>query len=254
MNDEAKTKYLCQFLTEQRLQLIDEKLRFRTRHITLVLEDIFQSQNGAACLRSAEAFGIQDIHVIENRNRFSIHKDVLRGASKWLTIHRYNKEENNTSQCLSALVQKGYQLVATTPHTSSLGDEILTEDQQTESNNNLAISAPVPLHTFDVTPKIALMFGTEKTGLTQEAMEMAEAFLTIPMTGFTESLNLSASAAIALYTLTHKLKQSTFRSTLSDRETVQLRGEWIRKSLGYRLEKLEREYDRRNVCSEESNK
>lgn len=239
-------EYLRQFLTEQRLQLIDDKLKSRTRHVTLVLEDIFQSQNGAACLRSAEAFGIQDIHVIENRNRFVTHKDVLRGASKWLTIHRYHAEENNTQQCLSTLKNKGYLLVATTPNiVASHQSEI--DGISSQPDNLLNDVALIQLDDLDISSKVALMLGTEKTGLTSEAMSMADCFLTIPMCGFIESLNLSASAAICLYTLKQKLQESEIDWTLNEKEVKQLQAEWIRKSLGYRLEKLEREYGRRNI-------
>ncbi len=244
MNNEALTEYLRQFLTEQRLQLIDHKLKSRTRHITLVLEDIFQSQNGAACLRSAEAFGIQDIHVIENRNRFVTHKDVLRGASKWLTIHRYHEEGNNTRNCLSTLKKKGYLLVATTPNVVAF-DQDKTVETCSQPDNLLNNASPIQLDNLDISSKIALMLGTEKTGLTSEAMSMADCSLTIPMCGFIESLNLSASAAICLYTLKQKLQQAEIDWMLTAKEAKQLQTEWIRKSLGYRLEKLEREYERR---------
>ncbi len=201
--------FLVQFMYERRIQRMDEVLNDRTQYITLVLEDIFQSQNASAVLRSCDCFGIQEVHVIENDNSYKINPDVSMGADKWLNLHYYNKKQNNTKECIKHLREKGYRIVATTPHT---GD--------------------VELQNFDLSNgKTALLFGSEKPGLSSEILEQADEYLRIPMYGFTESFNISVSAAIVLHHLVETLHKSDIDWRL-DNETYQhLRLDWIKKSL-----------------------
>lgn len=180
-----QTSWLSQFVTEARMRRFREVLALRTRHLTIVLEDIFQPHNASAVLRSCECFGIQDVHIIENRNRYQVNPDVALGSSKWLTLHQYHQSENNTGPCLETLKKKGYRLVATTPHKNGHTPEELPLDEKT-----------------------ALLFGTELHGLGKEALAMADGFVRIPMAGFTESLNISVSAATLLYVLTRRLRHS----------------------------------------------
>ena len=239
---EQLIQFLSRFLSDERLQLIEEKLRSRTRQLVLVLEDIYQSQNGAACLRSAEAFGLQDVHIIENSNKFARHKNIQRGAEKWLTIHRYNKLEQNTQLCLEKLKSAGYQLVATTPQSKRLS----------YWNAAVGYSKPPPseipatnLQSCDLSRKTALLIGTEKTGLSDCALQLADCSLTIPTCGFTESLNLSASTAICLQALSQRLRNLKIDWQLTTTEQQRLRYEWIRKTIGYRADSLEAEFARR---------
>src|SRR4030042_2486900 len=168
---EKLIKYLEQFVTERRLQLINRVLSQRTRYITVVLEDIYQSHNASAVLRSCDCFGIQDVHIIENRNTYQLNPDVALGSNKWLTLYKYTREQNNTATALTKLKKTGYRIVATTPHANGC-----------------------PLQEFDLHKgKTALVFGTELEGLTGNATTMADEFLTIPMAGFTESLNISVT-------------------------------------------------------------
>ena len=106
--------YLRGFVTAHKQGLIDEILQVRTRHITVVLEDIFQPHNASAVLRSAECFGLQDVHIIENENEYRLNKDVTRGAAKWLTLHQYREGGENTRPCLEALKGQGYTVAAAT--------------------------------------------------------------------------------------------------------------------------------------------
>src|SRR5687767_13632230 len=83
--------YLSQFISENRKKKFDEVIRFRTRHITIALEDIYQPHNASAVLRSCDCFGIQDVHIIENRNAYTVNPDVALGSSKWLSLYKYNR-------------------------------------------------------------------------------------------------------------------------------------------------------------------
>ncbi|MDY6800363.1 MAG: RNA methyltransferase [Bacteroidota bacterium] len=203
------TKYLEQFITTERLELFHKLLNQRTRYITVVLEDIYQPQNASAVLRTADCFGIQDVHIIENENEYKINPDVALGASKWLNLVKYNKQENNTLEAISHLRQKGYRIVATTPHTKD-----------------------VSLENFDLTQgKTALFFGTELKGLSNEMIDNADEFLKIPMFGFTESFNISVSAAIILHHLTTSLRKSVINWQLSDNEKEEILLEWLKKTI-----------------------
>ncbi|MEA2106636.1 MAG: RNA methyltransferase [Bacteroidota bacterium] len=203
------TKYLEQFITTERLELFYKLINQRTRYITVVLEDIYQSQNASAVLRTADCFGIQDVHIIENKNEYQINPDVALGASKWLNLVKYNKQENNTLEAISHLRQKGYRIVATTPHTQD-----------------------VNLENFDLTQgKTALFFGTELRGLSNEMIDNADEFLKIPMFGFTESFNISVSAAIILHHLTTSLRKSEINWQLSDNEKKEILLEWLKKTI-----------------------
>ncbi|MFZ4520975.1 MAG: TrmH family RNA methyltransferase [Bacteroidales bacterium] len=200
--------YLSNFVTEERFQKFSDTLRYRTRHLTIVLEDIFQSHNASAVLRTCDCFGIQDVHIIENRNKYEVNPDVALGASKWLDLLKYNKQENNTVSSINALKNKGYRVVATTPHKDGYTPDTLPLDQKT-----------------------ALIFGTELAGLTPDAMELADDFIRIPMVGFTESLNISVSAAIFIQTLTTRLRNSDISWQLSEYEQNTIMINWLRQSI-----------------------
>ncbi len=204
-----RIQYLSQFITKRRLERINRVVTWRTRYLTVVLEDIFQPHNASAVLRSCDCFGIQDVHIIENRNKYRVNPDVTLGSDKWLTLYKYKQKENNTSEALNRLKSEGYRIVATSPH-----------------ENN------APIDIFDLKKgKTALLFGTELTGLSGEAISMADEFITIPMTGFTESLNISVTVAIVLYELTNRLKKSDIAWQLTPDEIDQLKMQWIISSM-----------------------
>ncbi|MGC9330651.1 MAG: TrmH family RNA methyltransferase [Bacteroidales bacterium] len=217
------TTFLLQFVYERRYERITEVLNRRTPYIHVVLEDIFQSQNASAVLRSCDCFGVQNVHIIENYNTFKINPDVTMGAEKWLTLHRYNKHENNTLTALKSLQQQGYRIVATTPHTND-----------------------VSLEEFDVSKgKFALCFGAEKPGVSRYIIQHADECLYIPMAGFTESFNISVSAAIILHHLSLKLHQSDIQWQLDPEKYESLLLEWIIKSLK-KPELLIKEFEKLN--------
>lgn len=206
----ALIKHLSECLTSERTELFEQKLEERTRYITLVLEDVFQPQNASAVVRTADCFGLQDIYVIENRNRFVVDREIAMGASKWIDIMKFNGKENNTLEAITHLRQKGYRIVGTSPHEDGIN-----------------------LEEFDLTKgKIALFMGTELSGISSLIKNEADEFLKIPMYGFTESLNISVSAAIILHDLTHRMRfhsQVNWHLSPDDRDDIKLN--WLRHSI-----------------------
>ena len=209
--------YLREFSTESRWERIQEIVQKRTRHLTVVVEDIYQPHNASAVLRSCDGFGIQDVHIIENKNEFEPSSQVTIGADQWLTIHRYNQPKvDNTELCFNTLKEQGYKVIATTPHK--------------EDTN---------LNALDISGKTALVFGSEIDGISDRAMELADGFMKIPMYGFSESFNISVSAAVCLYNLTRRLRTSEIPWPLDTEEMEELKLKWLRQSIraGEELEK-----------------
>jgi len=196
-------------MTDERRDQMAQVLAHRTKYLTVVLEDIFQPQNASAVLRTCDCFGIQDVHIIENRNEFNVDPEVVMGSSKWISIHRYNQQQNNTREALHKLKKQGYRIVATSPH---------KDDVNLES---LDLNAG----------KLALIFGTELTGISDIVREEADEFMKIPMYGFTESFNISVSAAISMHHLKHRLEQSAIQWQLSEEDRQEIYLEWLRRSI-----------------------
>lgn len=194
-------------ISDNKKQKFDEYVQNRTRHVTVVLENIFQPHNASAVLRSCDCFGIQDMHIIENYNTYTPNREIDMGSSKWLNTIKYNKRDNNTAECIQTLKNKGYKIVATTPHTNDCLIEDLPIDQPT-----------------------ALLFGTELGGLTDEALEMADSYVRLPMYGFTESYNISVSVALALFSVTEKMrKDDSINWKLSEDEMTSIKLDWAKK-------------------------
>lgn len=197
-------EYLESFLTENRVERFKEVLQNRTKHITVVAEDVYQLHNTSAVMRSCEVFGVQDLCVIEQKFGKRIDKEIALGAEKWVDIHRYNSIQGSIDDIRS----RGYQIVATTPHV--------------EANH---------LEVFDISKPSAIFFGTEKSGLSPEIIEQADAYIKIPMVGFTESLNISVSAAIIIQNLTTRLRNSAIDWKLTEAQLIEKRIDWARKSI-----------------------
>lgn len=210
MTDADFFDFLKEFISKRRYNRFQEVLQYRTRYLTVLLEDIYQSHNASAVLRSCDCLGIQDVHIVENRNTFTLSPDVALGSSKWVTLFHYNKAEaNNTEEAFRYLKSKGYRIIATSPHRKS-----------------------VSLGEFDLAKgKSALLFGTELTGLSDYALENADEYLYIPMFGFTESFNISVTVAIVLYDLVTRLHTSDLSWKLCPEEMNELALNWTRNSL-----------------------
>ena len=200
--------YLEGFVTEKRKNTFKNILLNRTRHFTVVLEDIFQQHNSSAVIRSCDVFGIQDVHIIENKYHSKVSRHVAKGSQKWLNLINYKEDKNNTKDCLTRLKNEGYQIIATSPH-----------------NNTCT------LHDLDISKKSAFIFGVEKSGVSEEVLINSDEILTIPMVGFTESLNISVAAAIILENLTNKLRNSNYPWRLSEKEQEIIYANWLEKSI-----------------------
>lgn len=218
MIDQQLLAYLEGFISVERKERFRHVLKERTNFITVAIEDVFQLHNTSAVIRSCEVFGIQTAHVIEHRFGKRLDKNIAMGAQQWVDVHRHE----TTGGCISHLRGKGYQVVATTPH----GESCHLED-------------------FEITEPMALFFGTEKEGLSEEVLNEADHLLKIPMVGFTESLNISVSAAIILQHLTTKMKRQSQPWQLSDTEKLEKQLDWTKKSIKSIDDILSRYYERK---------
>jgi tRNA (guanosine-2'-O-)-methyltransferase len=215
--------YLSEFVTPERRERMRDVLSERTRYVTVAVEDIYQPHNASAVLRTCDACGVQDVHIIENRNAYRVNPGVELGTAQWLTLHRYRDDDRNTERAVETLRSRGYRVVATSPHTTHKNiDEI-----------DLG-AGPV-----------ALLFGNELDGLSDTALSLADEYVAIPMVGFVESFNISVSAAIVLYHLTSRLRASGIDYRLSREEHEELHLGWLRQSIG-RVDALERAYRERS--------
>jgi len=197
-------EYLNEFVTEERKKRFDEILSERIGHMHVVLEDVYQAHNASAVLRSADCFGIQHVHFIENRNRYRVSDEVALGASQWVSIARHN----STKETLLELKKQGFKIVATTPHTNDK-----------------------TIYDLDVAQKFALVFGTELDGITQDVLDVADEFVKIPMYGFTESFNISVCAALCMHELSHKIRKEVKNPYLSAEEKQSIYLDWQRLSI-----------------------
>lgn len=196
--------YLETILTENRSAKFLDILSRRTKHFTVAIEDVFQLHNASAVMRSCEIFGIQELNIIEEKYGKTIDKEIAMGAQKWVDVNRFN----TTGACIADLKQKGYRIIATSPHENSC----LLED-------------------FDISQPAALFFGTERLGLSEDVLSQADGYLKIPMFGFTESINVSSSAAIIIQSLSSRLRHSDIKWQLTEDEMLEKRIDWSRKSI-----------------------
>ena len=171
---------LAGFMTPERYAVLRKTVSMRTRYMTVLAENMYHGQNAAALIRHCEAFGVQEMHTVETLCPFEPNPDIARGTHQWVDVRRHA----STGEAVAALKGAGYRIVATTPH---------REDATPE--------------TFDVgRGPFALVFGTEHAGISDEVIASADEFLRIPMCGMVESLNVSASAAILLYSLSTRVR------------------------------------------------
>lgn len=196
--------YLEKFITPNRSARFEEVLVNRTKHFCVAVEDVYQLHNTSAVMRSCEVFGIQDLHVIEQKFGKAIDKEIAMGAEKWVDIYRHK----STQSCITTLKEQGYQIVATTPHANAY----LLDD-------------------FDISKPSAIFLGTEKEGLSAHVIEAADTFIKIPMFGFTESLNISVSAAIIINNISNKLRNSSVNWQMTDEQILMKKIDWTRKSI-----------------------
>jgi len=206
---DALTAHLENFITPERIERVRDVLENRTRYICLVLEDIYKPQNSSATLRTCDALGIQDVHIIENHSPFALDDNVSLGSDRWTTLHRYNGPgRDNTQECYAALHAEGYRIIVTSPESGSLElDDIGLEN------------------------KCAFVFGNEEKGLSEAAINGADASVRLPMYGFTQSYNISVSVGILLMYMARCLRVADIDWRLTDDEKAVLMLEWYRTSV-----------------------
>ena len=197
--------YLTKFITDERREVLQRTVDSRTHYMRILTENMFHPQNASAIMRHCEAFGIQQIHTVEDRCKFDPSVNIVRGTQKWVDVEHHD----TTAEALATLKAEGYRIVATTPHRCSATPE-----------------------TFDVTKgKFALVFGTEHAGISDEVIAAADDFLMIPMCGMVESLNVSASAAILIYMLSERIRQTVDDWQLSEEQKLKLLTRWTMSSV-----------------------
>jgi len=159
-------------LLPPRREKVDAVVSRRLRGLTVVLDQLEDTFNMAAVLRSCEAFGLQNIHVVENPDvPFAPHDKVTQGCDKWLDVHRYR----SFGACARALRSAGYRICVSA----------VREDATS-------------LFRMEFDRPLALVFGNERTGVTPDALAAADEAFWIPMRGFTRSLNVSAAVSATL--------------------------------------------------------
>jgi tRNA (guanosine-2'-O-)-methyltransferase len=195
-------------ITENKQEMFERIAPERTRHITVALENIYQTHNASAVVRTCDCLGVQDLHVIEQRNEYVVQRDIALGAGRWVDIHNHSNKSTATQDCLLTLKQKGYRIIATTPHGNSKS-----------------------IFDIDISEPMAFVFGTERKGISQEALDLADEAVFIPMFGFTESFNVSVSVAMTLNTIRQRLNESKIDWRLSKSEQTALKIEWCKRIL-----------------------
>lgn len=196
---------LSKELSNDRKKKMLEVSRTRTQHIILVLQDVSSDHNICACLRSAEAFGIQDVYVINEKHKYKI-STVAKGSSSWLTIYNYE----SIHDVALILKEKGYKLCAAVPKKDSTS-----------------------LKEIEIRKPLAIVLGNEHSGLSKEWDKYIDLYFTIPMYGFVESLNISVSAAISMQLLTDKCRKILPPETflLSKEKRTNLLNAWASKKI-----------------------
>lgn len=195
-------------ITPNKVGLFEKIAPQRSRHLVVGLENIQQDHNASAIMRTMDCLGFQELHLIEKNNNYQFQRDIALGAARWLDVMQHQQEPEPVLDSIAHLRQKGYQIVATSPH----------------------IKASTPQN-IDLTQPIALFFGAEKHGISEELSANADAFLHIPMYGFTESFNLSVSAALVLSALRTRLEASSIDWLLSTEAQIELKISWCERIL-----------------------
>lgn len=209
LGDRELVAYLGQYITAHKKSAIERVLAQRTRFFTVVLEDIFKPHNASAVLRTCDCFGIQDIHLIEKTDTYKVNPFVTRGAAQWVDLHKYYTPEGSAvDDCFGRLRSEGYVIYGTSPASDSLS-----------------------IHDLPLIPnqKVALVFGNEHEGISEEVKSKVDGLVHIPMRGFTESFNISVSASIFLYELMKRANEMEIPDfQLSDQERDELRLRWYK--------------------------
>lgn len=224
--DKKVYKELAQLVSEHKSELFDQIAAERTDYVNVVIENLYKEHNASAVLRTCDCYGIKKLHVIENENQYKVNREIALGAGKWVDVETHTEGKPPALECIETLKKRGYKIIATTPHT----DEF--------DIYNIPINEPM-----------AFFFGTEFSGLSPEVLEQCDMRVKVPMYGFTESFNISVSAAILLSALRKRLNDSTIEWKLSKEDQIRLKTEWCIKNLS-RGKEIESEIRRRLIEKE----
>jgi tRNA (guanosine-2'-O-)-methyltransferase len=191
---------LAPLLTEDRIARIDQVLAARLGSVVPVVEDTYDPHNAAATIRTTEAIGLGELHVVEVEHRFSIAGGITRGAHRWLELHRWGSVE----AAAGALRGRGFRVFATLP------------------------GAPHSIDDVDVTTPVAVVFGNEHAGMTPAAVAACDGAVGVPMFGFTESFNLSVTVALAMSRIAARRRAAIGSpGDLEERRRRELRARWF---------------------------
>ncbi len=205
--------YLKQFLTDERLSKIEHFSKESSDFVLPVMEDVYQFRNAAAIVRSVEACGFHHVIALEEENVFNPNLKVTKGAETWVQVEKMS----NNLDSLKEIKNRGYKILAVSP----------------EKNATM-------LPDYEVKEPIALVFGTELEGVSDEILDFADETLAIPMYGFTKSFNVSVAAAICMYELKQKLMKSEINYELSDEKLLEMKIRWTVNSIRSGEELLKR--------------
>ena len=205
--------YLKQFLTDERLSKIEHFSQESSDFVLPVMEDVYQFRNAAAIVRSVEACGFHHVVALEEENVFNPNLKVTKGAETWVKVEKIP----NNLDSLKEIKNRGYKILAVSPE------------------NNATM-----LPDYEVKEPIALVFGTELEGVSDEILDFADETLAIPMYGFTKSFNVSVAAAICMYELKQKLMKSGIDYKLSEEKLLEMKIRWTVNSIRSGEELLER--------------
>lgn len=205
LNREVKTSRWPR--TSRRQERAEQILRQRQVDLTVILEDVYDRHNVSAVLRSCDAVGVLDVHliyVLDEPPRKALARTSSGSAAKWMRIHQHDSVEG----CFSKVRESGKKIFVTA----------LTEDA-------------VDLHDVDMTQPIALLFGNEHRGASPDAVAQADGSLYIPMMGMVESLNISVACAVTMYEAQRQLAEAQRYATpqLSETEISAMLQEWLEK-------------------------
>ena len=198
---------LEKFLLPKRLEKLDSVLEKRTNNLTIVLDRIKNYHNISAVIRTADAFGINEIHLVGGN--FEYTSGISLGAEKWLEI----KKHNSATQAIKKLKSDGYKTVVLQPE-------------------SFKAKKPIAVNELPFEEKLALVFGNEKHGVADEYKDSADIFAFIPMYGFVESLNISVACAITVFCSTMpKAKTERRLETISEAKKTEIKSNWLKQDV-----------------------
>ena len=204
VNDNAFMAYLESMMPESKKKKIAQVLPFRTRHVVTVIENVLDSNNTNAILRTSEALGIQDAHLVYGNIKYIPQKSVSKGAHLWMDTFKYGNEfEDNAINCIHFLKGKGYQLVVTSPDAKNTIDDI------------------------DIDKPMAVCFGQESKGVSNTFLSHAAIAVSLPQYGFTDSYNVAVAAGMTLLPLLEKVRKSNLHWQLTDAEKKLIYKTWL---------------------------